>query len=173
MNNGLKPSEFTKAALAENSRELNQARADAALYERLKKASAEIAKLEKIGKQLTATLSKNLADEAKEERDALAATVQNISIVVDYPGANKKEDLIGARVTLLCEQMIYDMDSRDSVWTARSYDDLRELPPSVETALRLDLAKLLPSIILDLAPGDPEAALNRYCLARTRGYLAG
>lgn len=164
-------SDFLRSALAENALELNNARDDAAAYERMRNAAAEVKKLQTIGAELTKALSTALDTESAEERAKIAASVRNVTIATDYPSSNNKADLLGARFTINYERLTWNMRERDNVWTPLTVVGFGSLAPDVFGYILHSEPQLIPSCIMELAPRDPAAAVDRYLSAVQRGYL--
>lgn len=165
-----KPSDILRARLAENAAELQRAQADAELYERLTKARAETARLQKAGAELTASLSKALEAEAKADRKAAEARFRNLSITTTYPSADRPSGVLNARFTIRWESPKWNYRTGENELTAHQSDGFPALAGDAYAYIMEHRTDLIPAVIMELAPGDPEAAMSRYFTARRRGY---
>ena len=166
----MKPSDETRDSLAENAADLQRAREDAALFDRLSNARSEIARLQKAGSALTATLSKQLDQEAAAEKKAADARFRNLSVATTYPNSLRPSGLLAARFAIRWEGPSWNYQTRETEYREFSADGFPALPNDVYAYLMEHRPDVIPSIIMDLAPGDPQAAMDRYFSARRRGY---
>lgn len=160
------------AALAANSLELQQARADAELYDRLTTAKAEIARLQRVGTELTATFSAAQDREATAERAARKAKFRNLSIIRTAPPGGDP-GLLNAIFTIRWEGPRWDYQNNATEWGAYEADGFAVMRSNHNEAFAWLMefhSDKLPSLILGLAPGDAEAALDHYLLCKRRGW---
>lgn len=157
-------------ALATATLDLNKARDDAALFERLQRAAGEAKRLQALCTKLTTDLAAGEDREAKEAKAALARMFRKLEIIVGRP-ADRNLSALSARYTIQYEQLAWDGDARESVWQTRRIEGLSAVPDDVWDYLFAHCPGSLPSLITDLAPGDPYQALERYFLALRRGFI--
>lgn len=159
--------ELLKMHIGENAKELMQAKADAALYERLRGAASEVNKLTKIGNELLAALAKAEGDEQKERDDHIAKVrCRNLQITVDNPEKGKNAD-----ITFSYEGDVYDSNAHCNLPQQKQIKGIGmmgSLHPDILSYIVRRKANLLPAFITDLAPGDPFAAMQAYHNSKTR-----
>lgn len=151
------------AAQTANAHALAKAREDAATYERLKGAAAEVRRLMREGDELTAAFSKAQADEADAEVAAIADQYRNFTVSAGPLRA-------GAAVNIGYERLRYSMSTRQNEWTPERVEGFHFLEPLVLRYLTKHKAGLIPSSILALAPGDAWEAVQRFIVARGRNF---
>ncbi|QXQ08160.1 hypothetical protein KX816_09395 [Sphingosinicellaceae bacterium] len=150
--------------------ELNETSADVALLTRLKDAVTLAARLSiELGdaqdKLAAAMTAKVLAD-----RRARFARFRDIIITVAH-GSNSNGSALAAAYNITYEALTYDHEARDSVFMDHSVEGFAALPGEVYEYLMSEKPHVLPPIILALAPGDPEKAMDVYHIGMKRGYL--
>ena len=163
------------AALADNARELQQAKADAELYARLTAAKGEVARLQKLGTELTAKFSAAQDREAKAERAARKAKFRNLRITTTYPPSGST-GLLHAIFNIRWEGPRWDYQTGATDWSTYEADGFAAFLSGHNEAFAWVMefhSDQLPSLILDLAPGDNAAALEHYFLCKRRGALSG
>jgi hypothetical protein len=167
----LKPSDSLRGALTENARELQQAQADAVLFERLSKAKNEVTMLKKVGADLTAGLNDALAEEAKVERELAKAKFRNLRIAAEFPG--RGTGALHATFTIKWEGPRWNYQTGVTDWSTfgvLGFPALLANYPEVFSWMMQFHPDALPSLILELGDGDAEAAMDRYLVAMRRGY---
>lgn len=158
-----------RAELDDNARLLSNAREDAALYARLKGAAREADRLTKREAELTSLLSQALEAEADARRAAIFAQFKDIRVGVYLPDG--VTNVLKARWTITFERLTYDSQLRQSIMKEHTVEDFDRLSPEALLCLTEAKPERIPSLITDLAPGNPAAALEVYFRAKSRGYL--
>lgn len=171
MKNEPKPADrvFLTSEVERLSTALDQARADVALLRRLTNAEADAERLAKELSKAQDDLSDAHADAILKERKAEFANLRSIAVRVTSP-SGRELTALSANYTITYERLIYD--GRSSDWQPQSVNGLTALSSDVRRYLVLENPNAIPAIILDLAPGDPAAALQAYFIAFQRGYMS-
>ncbi|WP_294333309.1 hypothetical protein [uncultured Sphingomonas sp.] len=156
-----------RAALATNAVALKKATEDAALYDRLKAASSEVRRLKQEGDALLSKMQEAQGREYAAERAAVAARIRNLRITT----ANAERGPLQASYSVDWEGLAYDSNQHCSVWMPCNVTRLSSLPQDILVHIIRSEPEKLPQCIAELAPGNPEEALDRYFVALRRGYL--
>ena len=151
---------------------LQQAEQDAARWRQLSGATDLAAALRKEYERATAAQAK--AD-AAADKDAAAARFAGFGSIGVKQGEGGKEGsgLLGLPFTITWMALEYDMYSKMSLPREHSAAGFETLPQPVLAYLIERHPLQIPASILDLAPGDPEAAFERYFIGKRRGYFVG
>lgn len=151
-------SEELQCRLGELAHELNAYRKDAELYERMKKAQSETARIQKEMTVLTAALSKAMDAEDKADRQARRDSIKELSVAV----ADRS-------YTITYLQRVFDGETNTHVWQNRIVQGFQALEPRVMGYLLDEAPQILPRQIADLVPGDPYGAMDKYLSNLRRG----
>lgn len=127
----MKPSDMTRDALTVNASELQRALEDAALYERLSKARGEVARLQKAGAELTATLNKQLAAEATAAKNEADAKFRTLSVTTSYPDATRTSGVLAAKFSISWEGLQWNSRRNENEPTSFRFDGFSSVPNEV------------------------------------------
>jgi hypothetical protein len=147
------------------SAELEEARADMTLIDRLKSAADRVKRLSGEQDKAIAARNKALAAEAKAKQEARFAGISDMRIT-----CVGNEHLLRLRFTI--EYMSPRWNGFESVPARRSFESFDALPSDVLDYIIEVRPDLIPAMIADLAPGSPREAFGRYFLGKKRGYIA-
>lgn len=145
--------------------DLEAARADAALFERLSGAAAQIAPLAAKLEQAQADLEATRVSDAEAERQALLDTFSDIEVV-----SEGDDNLLrrGYKITVTRKQF----DGYENTLTSRTYRGFKSLPFEVFVYLIERRPELIPTDILEFAPNNAWDAFDGYFIALQRGYIS-
>lgn len=163
-------SDFIRTLLSENARELSAARADAALLARLQSAPAAIIRLQAEGAELTKALDNTLSQEGSAAKDKRKASVRNLNIVTVMP--DRENSALKAAFKITWEAPAYDSGTRQSEWKLHSADGFDALDDRVYSYMMEFKPELIPAVIMELAPRDPQLAMERFFFAKRKGYVS-
>lgn len=163
-------SDDIRARIAAASAELRRAQDDAALYDRISKAKAKIAPLQKQTNELTSALNDALADEAKAAVVKFEGTFRNLSI--NRQPNPKRSGLIHDIITISYDRLAWHTSAHESIWTPVSVDGFVYLDPEMLHYILASRPDLIPADIKALAPGNVFEAFDRYITAKSRGYMS-
>ncbi|KQN93061.1 hypothetical protein ASE95_10795 [Sphingomonas sp. Leaf231] len=170
MTDTLRPSEILRIGIIDNHQALAAARADLELYKRLMASEALLAQLEATEAQYTRDLEKVVAKEAAEDKRKRKAAIRNLAITTTMP--DRASGVLSATFTISWEQPSYDHETRESRWTAKRAVGFTSLSEDIYAYLMEFRREAIPSLIMDLAPEDPELAMHRYFVSRSRGFVS-
>ena len=151
--------------------ELATAEQDIALLLRLKSAEASANRLRE--ELATATAEQAKAGADAEEAARKARMAHFLDITISDTGLNDGINLVRTSFPISITKLAYD--SMRNVTEPQTYEflgGLQNLPPDALEYLVNERPEAIPGRILALAPGDPEAALERYFVAVQRGYVS-
>lgn len=145
--------------------DLEAARADAALFERLSAAAAQIEPLTAKLERAQADLEAIRASEAEAERQALLDTFNDIEVV-----SEGDESLLrrGYKITVTRKEF----DGYENTFNSRTYRGFKTLPFEVFVYLIERRPDLIPSDIMEFAPDNAWDAFDGYFIALQRGYIS-
>ena len=154
--------------LARIAAELEEARADVALLERLKSANDRVTRLTTEQEKATKARDKALAAQAKAEKEARFAGISDVG--VSESPETVRENVIRSSFTITYTKPTWN--GRSSPPTRHSVASFGTLPPDVLAYLVDVRPDLIPAKIMALSPDSPRDALRRYFASCKRGYLA-
>lgn len=172
MNNSTTPADrvYLTTEVERLSAALDNARADVALLLRLKNAEQDAKRIAgELAVAQDALMNANV-DALTAIRDAEFANLRSISVATTYPSGSMPS-AISARYAVTYERLTYDNQSRQNVWKLHTVNGFSGLPSEVMRYLMMARPDAIPAIIIALAPGDAEAAMDAYFLAMRRGYM--
>jgi len=154
--------------------ELEAAKADLAMYERLTSAKERVARLSRNYEAAQAEHEKQKAADAEAAHEAQFAGLRSIR-VTDTTGVDAAAggNLLRSsfRVTYIGPKWCFHRGT--SVPTEHVIDGLGALPPHVLAFLIEKAPEEIPVAIMALAPGDPARAMHEYFACVRRGYIKG
>ena len=157
------------ANVARISAELDEARQDVAMLEKLKSAQDRLNRLTAEQSKAIAQCDKAIAAEEKAQADSRFVGLRDIRVIETRPG----EHVLRAGFTVTYTRMAWDMDAQQSVPRGESVNGFPAVPSNVLAFLIERHPERIPAKIMDLAPGNPGVAFNCYFRALSRGYIAG
>lgn len=161
-------SRIAAAELARITAELDDARADVALLERLKSATDRVARLTAEHQKATAARAKALAAEAKANDERRFAGISDVSVAV-HPKTTG-ENVVRTNWTITYTSPAWD--GRVTRLMEHSVESFGALRPEVLDYIIEKRPDLIPSKIMALAPDSPRDAFRRYFVSVRRGYVA-
>ena len=147
--------------------ELEDARADVAMLERLKSAVDREKRLSTEQGKAIATRDRALAAEAQAQELARFAGISSVRVTNDTPD----ENVLRASFTIEYTKPRWNM--YETVATAYSTVGFGTLPPEILDYLIEKRPGLIPADIQALAPDNPREAFGRYFVSKRRGYIVG
>lgn len=153
------------------SKELAEAQADAAMYERLTAAAARVAELTPQLAEATAKQEAEEAARAAEEYEAQFEGVRDLRVTVTGDIGPDAGGAVWASYEITFVRPTWESWSGNTVSKKHTYKGFHSLPPEVFRYLLDKVPEQIPAGIMELAPGDPRAAFNRYFSGRKRGHL--
>lgn len=156
------------ATLARINSELDEARQDVALLERLQSAPDRVKRL--TGEQTKALKDREtvLAAEQKARDEARFVGLSDIRVV----DATVPEGVLRSNFTITYTRVAYDMDAGQNVPQPVTISGFGGLPDDVFAFLIERYPDRIPGKIMALAPDDPKEAFARYFRGLTRGFIA-
>ncbi len=157
-------------SLPEMETQLAAAQADLALYERLTDAAARV-------KTLTAARDKALAANAKAEADRVRAAEETRFAglrdlrITEIPDS-KSPGVLSTRFNIQYTRNAYNSAAGTNLPQRVSITGFTALERDILAWIVQRHPDKIPASILALAPGNVDAALDRYFLALRRGFLA-
>jgi hypothetical protein len=171
MTNTINGSDHWAAEVARLQSELATAEQDIALLLRLKSAEASAKRLREELATATAELAKADADAEEAARKARLSPFHSITIT--DTGLEDGTNLLGTTFRIAITRLVYDaIRGVTEPQTQAFLGGLQALPPDALEYLVRERPEAIPGRILALAPGDPEAALDRYFVALRKGYVS-
>lgn len=165
--NDLTTSAAIRHAIHVNKGELDAARADAALYERLKASPALVTKLMKEASELTAKLSEVSAAEDIAKRDALFAQFGGMTVTYQMPP--NRSGLLNAKWAIRWKKNVqtgYAWSSGMKDFEAQDFTTLEHSCPDAYRYLVEAHPEKIPGIIMELSPNNPAEAMAIYCASK-------
>lgn len=162
-----------RAELSENALGYNKAREDALLFERLKAAAANTAKLAAKGEALRAELLKAEEREDSERREAKYANIRNMRVTAHHRPEDDRASPIAPQYIIRFERLAYNSSTHRNEWVADGANGFANLAPDQFGYLVEKAPEQIPAGIMALAPGDPVEAFRIYSLGMRRGYIKG
>lgn len=169
MTDTLRPSEILRIRIIDNHQALAAARADLELYKRLMASEALVAQLETTEAEYTRDLEKVVAKEAAEDKRERKAAYRNLTVTT----TNGDRGVLGAVYRIAWETPTYDYMTGDSPWTRRTAHSFSTLDDGVYGYMMEFCPDAIPALIMALAPGNPEQAMERYFVGMKRGWVSG
>lgn len=149
--------------------ELDEARQDVALLERLKAAPDRL-------KRLTADYGKAVAAHEKikaaAEKAASEARFKGLSDI-KVTDTTPRDNVLRTGFTITYIRMAYDIDAGQSISQPTTVTGFASLPDNVFAFLVERHPAQIPAKIMALAPDDPKEAFARYFRGLSRGYISG
>ena len=149
--------------------ELEAAREDVALLERLKSAQDRVNRLTAEQAKAVREHDKALAAEAKAAKAARFASISNV-LVTEHPDT-VREHALRASFTITWTQPVWD--GRASIPTQHSIGGFSALPSHVFEYIMENCPDRIPAKIMALAPDNPREAFGRYFRGLKRGCIVG
>ena len=150
---------------------LEGARADVALLQRLKDAQANAKRLTLELQATQEVLASALADERNAKLEAEFANIRKMAISTSVPPEDRTAGVLKTTFAVTYETLSYDYQTRQNVWRTVSAPGINYLQARELAYLTQAKPELIPQCIVDLAPGQPAEAVSRYIQAMSRGYL--
>lgn len=169
MTNNTARSKMAAADLARINAELDVARDDLTLLERLKSAQDRVNRLTTEQAKASKELDRALTAEAKASKDARFAMIANVT-VAESP-ETVREHVLRAYWTIRWTKPTWD--GRANRPTEHSIGGFSALPPDVMAYLIEKCPERIPGKIMALAPDNPREAFRRYFQGLKRGCLVG
>lgn len=156
--------------ITELASEIEQARDDVALLDRLQAAAKRLPGLEKDYAAALAEQEREATERAAAEREASYGSVTDIRIVgTENPQA--LANVLATSFTIFYTQPQWDMREQRSKPTERRVNGFMALPRPAMLYLLEKRPDLIPASIRELSPDDPHAAMDAYFQALRRGHL--
>jgi hypothetical protein len=153
------------------SKTLITAQNNAALYEQLKAASGEAARITKRCSELTDTLAKVREAEAKAERVAAHAPFKGMTITEDNDG--RSVGLLSKRFIIQYTTPRFNHTLGHNEPVQIRHNGFGEMTDAAFRYMMEAKPELIPHAIMQLAPDNAQLAFERYFVAQRRGYLVG
>lgn len=169
MTDTLRPSEILRIGIIDNHNALAAARADLELYRKLLASEALVAQLEATEAEYARDLEKVVAKEAADEKRKRKAAYRNLTITT----ANADRGVLAASYHISWETPTFDYMSGDSPWARRTADSFSTMDDRVYAYMMEFHPEAIPALIMALAPGNPEQAMERYFVGMKRGWVSG
>jgi hypothetical protein len=128
-----------------------------------------IAKANEIDKALQAAKDRfatALADQADKEREERLSRYSDISVIT-----TPSDNLISAGFVIRYMAKTWDMVLKDSVPKPHECNGFSMLPDDVYDYLVSKKPHVIPSAIMELAPGKPHEAMSIYLQSKARGFF--
>jgi hypothetical protein len=154
------------AELSSITTELEAARADMALLERLKSAADRVSRLSAEHDKATAALNAAKVREAKAKEDARFAGIEHLAIDDTSPDAN----LVRSNFKISYARPTWD--GRATVPRHHTASGFSLLDRDVLSYIIERCPERIPHKIMALAPDNPRLAFDRYFVSLRRGYVA-
>lgn len=145
---------------------LNKAREDAALFDRLKSAATTASSLWKRVDELTVHLAKAESNETEAAREAIFSQFDGIAV-----SSERDAGILGTNWTIAYKRLGFVSHLNASVMQEHVCRGFEALEGHAFRYLLEKHPQQIPEAIKALAPGDINAAFERYFVARQRGYL--
>lgn len=159
--------------IASIAAQLDEATNDAALWERLSKAGDRAKQLTRDLDKAKAALQRAADTQAKAAQDARFARIGSLRVQDTTSDPSAGENLLRRSYTITYTCPAFDVEAMQSYPREHSKPGFEQLPDDVYDCLIERHPQQIPATIMDLAPGDPRAALAAYLDARRRGFLKG
>jgi hypothetical protein len=153
--------------------QLDEAKKDAALWERLSKAPELAKQLTRDLDRAKAAQQKEAATQAKAAQDARFARIGSLRVQETTSDPSAGENLLRRSYSISYTTPVYDMYTMTSLPREHTKPSFEQLPDDIYDCLIDRHPEQIPAAIMDLAPGNPRAALAAYLDARRRGYIKG
>jgi hypothetical protein len=147
--------------------DLQLARDDVALLERLKSATDRVVRLVAEHEKATAARTKTLAAEAKANDERRFAGISDVSVTA---AKTENENVVRSNFTIRYSTPTWD--GRSTRVREHSREGFGALPPEVLDYIIDKCPDLIPAKIIALAPDSPRDAFRRYFVSLRRGYVA-
>jgi hypothetical protein len=154
--------------LARIAAELEEARTDLALLERLKSANDRVTRLTAEQDKATKSRDKALAAQAKAEKEARFAGISDVH--VSESPETMRENIIRSAFSITYTKPTWN--GRSNPPTRHSAASFGTLPPEILSYLMDVRPDLIPAKIMALSSDSPREAFRRYFASCRRGYLA-
>lgn len=154
------------AELASINAELEAAREDMALLERLKSAADRVTRLSVEQDKKLAAHRAALAAEAEAKVDARFAGISDVDVTDSTP----METVLRSSFQISFIRPVWD--GYRTAPKRHSANGFGVLPPEVLDYLITRCPERIPAKIMALAPDSPREAFNRYFVGVRRGYIA-
>lgn len=148
--------------------ELQQARQDVALFQRLKASEADAKRLALDLRAAQDELTEALTADHQAEQDARFAGFLDITVREHMPFNGSGVLQLAFSITVKREAF----NGYETVPEVLSFGGFQQLPSDAFGYLIEKHPERIPESIMELAPGDPYAAFDRYFNALRRGFLA-
>lgn len=165
-----RPSHVIRAELTANTQEYNKAREDVQLFERLKAAAATATKLQKQGDELREELLAAEAEEKRARKEAAYANIRNMKVQTVH-GSRSNGGVLAATYLISFERLAWNSSMHRNDWVPAQVNGFAALEPDQMGYLLEVASDQIPAAIMNLAPGDPQAAFHAYAVGMRRGYL--
>jgi hypothetical protein len=143
---------------------------DAATFKRLSDAAKEVTRLNTAVASAQDALTAYAIAETRAEMDKLFSKFGDITVTV-ATAEGETPNAIGCRYSIAYEVRTYDHHTRRSDFAQRIVHGFGALDREVMAYLVERKPEVIPALIMDLAPGDPDMAFNRYFVGMQRGYM--
>lgn len=153
--------------------DLEAAKADLALWEKLTSAADRVKALTAAFDKARAAHDKAQAAQEKADREASYAGVTDVRVSGGIDHGACSGGLLRETFTISWMAPEYDMYSMTSPMKAHSRQGFRHVPDNVLACLIDKHPDRIPDRIMALAPGKPSEALGEYFAALGRGYIVG
>lgn len=151
------------------TKDLAVAKADVALLNRLKEAEANLPRIADELEQAQKNLVTLLNDEQRDKRLASYAGIKTVTITDKTPG----ENVLGSTFAVTVIRNRFDHDIGANAEQQEDYVGFGIVPAEVLAYIVDKQPPILPAKILDLAPGNPAEAFDRFMVSKRRGYVVG
>lgn len=155
------------AELSAITADLEEARKDMALLERLKSAADRVTRLTAEQTKTVTARDAALVTEAKVKQEARFAGIEQVEVTDNTPNDNV------VRSSFTISYVRPTWDGRSSVPRQHTVNGFALLVPEVLDYLIERCPERIPAKITALAPEDIRLAFNRYFVSVRRGYVAG
>ena len=145
---------------------------DDATFKRLSQARANAAQLTKELASAQDALTAYAIAETRAEMDSMFSKFGDMAVTVTTE-AGETANPIRSRYAITYEQRAYNTNTRRSDMVQRTTNGFAMLDTEAMAYLIERKPEAIPALIMDLAPGNPEAAFDQYFMAMRRGYLTG
>lgn len=151
------------------SGELEEARADVTMLERLRSAVDRVKRLSIEQDKAIVAKDKALVAEAKAKEAEWFAGIGNVRVT--QSDHTLGENVLRSSFTIEYTKPRWNM--YETVQTQFSVEGFGPLPPEVLDYIIVKQPNLIPAAIMALAPDSPVEAFRQYFLGLRRGYLVG
>lgn len=156
--------------LSKLARELDEARRDVALLQRLQEAQKRVEAASAAYENAKDAEERTAAEKAKAEHEARLDEISDLRVTesADPKGCG----VLGSSFRITYTRPSWDHSLNRTVPKRVEVNGFGALCPPVLQYLIERAPEQIPASVMTLAPSDPEAALQRYFVGRRRGWIS-